>query len=176
MRHRTHPVSSGRTEHYRLSRCGDRAANAALHHIATGRMTYDPTTGAYRDTHLAPGWTNNAVYRALERAVARDIYRALTGRCDVPHYQDLRPTRQAKNITLTRVAQHFARLAHAHLHHRARHPTRRPAGHRLPRLARRSFTTNRNIILARVDCTEHAGGQRRPAQVSRYAVSGGAAS
>ncbi len=71
-------------------------------------MTYDPATRAYRDTRIEPGWTNQAVFRALKRAVAREIYRALTGRCDIPDYQDLRPARQAKNITLTQVAQHFA--------------------------------------------------------------------
>lgn len=101
------PVSSGRTDRYRLSRGGDRAANAALHHIIKTRMTHDPTTRAYRDTRLERGWTNKAVYRALKRAVAREIYRALTGRCDIPDYSDLRPARQAKNITLTQAAQHF---------------------------------------------------------------------
>jgi transposase len=101
------PVSSGRTDRYRLSRGGDRAANAALHHIATVRMTYDPTTRAYRDTRLARGWTKRAVLRALKRAIAREIYRALIGRCDIPHYADLRPARQAKNITLTQAAEHL---------------------------------------------------------------------
>ena len=71
-------------------------------------MTYDPTTRAYRDTRLERGWTKKAVYRALKRAVAREIYRALIGRCPVPDYSDLRPTRQAKNITLTQAAKHFA--------------------------------------------------------------------
>lgn len=102
------PVSSGRTDRYRLSRGGDRAANAALHHIVKVRMTCDPATRAYRDAHLARGWTNKAIFRALKRAVAREIHRALVGRCDVPHYQDLRPARQAKNITLTQAAEHFA--------------------------------------------------------------------
>ena len=102
------PVSSGRIDRYRLSRGGDRDANCALHHIVTVRMTYDPATRAYRDTRLARGWTRKAVFRALKRAIAREIHRALTGRCDVPDYQDLRPARQAKNITLAQVAQHFS--------------------------------------------------------------------
>ncbi len=101
------PVSSGRTDRYRLSRGGDRAANNALYHIVKVRMTYDPVTRGYRDSRLARGWTLKAVYRALKRAVAREIYRALLGRCDIPDYTDLRPARQAKNITLTQVAQHF---------------------------------------------------------------------
>jgi transposase len=98
------PVSSGRTDRHRLSRGGDRHANAALHHIVKNRMTHDRPTRAYRDTHLAKGWTNKAVYRALKRAVAREIHRALAGHCAVPDYTDLRPTRQTKNITLTQVA------------------------------------------------------------------------
>jgi len=65
------PVSSGRTDRHRLSRSGDRQANAALHHIVKNRMSNDPSTRAYRDSHLAKGWTKKAVYRALKRAVAR---------------------------------------------------------------------------------------------------------
>ena len=102
------PVSSGRTDRYRLSRGGDRAANAALHHIVKVRMSCDPATRAYRDTRIDRGWTNKAVFRALKRAVAREIHRALTGRGDIPTYTDLRPARQARNITLTQAAQHFA--------------------------------------------------------------------
>jgi len=98
------PVSSGRTDRHRLSRGGDRQANAALHHIVKNRMTHDAATRAYRDDHLDRGWTKKAVYRALKRAVVREVYRALTGRCAVPDYTDLRPARQGKNITLTTVA------------------------------------------------------------------------
>lgn len=98
------PVSSGRTDRHRLSRGGDRQANTALHHIVKNRMTTDQRTRAYRDTHLAQGWTKKAIYRALKRAVAREIYRALAGHCTVPDYTDLRPARHAKNITLTNAA------------------------------------------------------------------------
>jgi len=98
------PVSSGRTDRHRLSRGGDRHANAALHHIVKNRMTNDDRTRRYRDAHLAKGWTTKAVYRTLRRAVAREVYAALTGHCSVPDYTDLRPARRAKNITLTTVA------------------------------------------------------------------------
>ncbi len=98
------PVSSGRTDRYRLSRGGDRAANCALHLIVNNRMSNDPRTRAYRDTHLAQGWTKKAVYRALKRAVAREVFRALTGHCTVPDYSDLRPARQARNLTLSAAA------------------------------------------------------------------------
>jgi hypothetical protein len=45
-----------------------------------------------------------AVYRALKRALAREVFAALTGHCELPQYGDLRPTRRAKNITLTTAA------------------------------------------------------------------------
>ena len=98
------PVSSGRTDRHRLSRGGDRQANAALHHIVKVRLSYDPATRAYRDVHLAKGWTIKAVFRALKRAVAREVFHALAGHCAVPDYGDLRPARRAKNLTLTAAA------------------------------------------------------------------------
>lgn len=101
------PVSSGRTDRHRLSRGGDRQANAALHHIVKVRLSYDPATRAYRDAHLAKGWTAKAVFRALKRAVAREVFQALAGHCAVPDYSDLRPARRAKNLTLTAAAQHL---------------------------------------------------------------------
>ena len=101
------PVSSGKTQRHRLSRGGDRQANWALHQIVKVRMSHDQRTRDYRDNHLDAGWTLAAVYRALKRALAREVFRALTGHCDIPNYTDLRPTRQAKNLTLTTVAQHF---------------------------------------------------------------------
>lgn len=41
-------------------------------------MSYDTATQTYRDTHLGKGWTIDAVFRALKRAVARQIFHALT--------------------------------------------------------------------------------------------------
>ena len=101
------PVSSGRTDRHRLSPGGDRAANSALHLIVTNRMTNDPHTRAYRDAHLDRGWSKKDIYRALKRAVAREVFQALTGRCAVPDYSDLRPARQAKNLTLSAAATHL---------------------------------------------------------------------
>ena len=101
------PASSGRTDRHRLCRGGDRQANAALHHIVKVRLSHDPASRNYRDAHLAKGWTINAVFRALKRSVAREIYRALAGHCVVPDYSDLRPRRHAKNLTLTAAAEHL---------------------------------------------------------------------
>lgn len=101
------PVSSGRTDRHRLSRGGDRQANTALHHIVKVRLSCDPATRAYRDARLAKGWTSKAVFRALKRAVAREIFHALAAHCTVPDYNDLRPTRRAKSLALTAVAAHL---------------------------------------------------------------------
>lgn len=101
------PVSSGRTDRYRLNRGGDRQANWALHQIVKNRMRTDPRTREYRDKHLAKGWTLKAVYRALKRAVAREVFQALIGNCIIPNYTDLRPARRSKNLTLQHAADHF---------------------------------------------------------------------
>lgn len=101
------PVSSGRTDRHRLSRGGDRQANAALHHVVKVRLSCDPATRGYRDAHLAKGRTIHAVFRALKRAVAREIFQALAGNCTVPDYSDLRPARRAKNLTLTAAATYL---------------------------------------------------------------------
>jgi transposase len=119
------PVSSGRTDRHRLSRGGDRQANAALHHIVKVRMSYDPATRAYRDTHLDKGWTLKAVFRALKRAVAREVFQALAGHSTIPDYSDLRPARRAKNLTLTAAAEYLgvwpARIGELELWRRPNH-------------------------------------------------------
>jgi transposase len=138
------PVSSGRTDRYRLSRGGDRAANPALHHIVTVRMTYDPATRAYRDQRLARGWTTKAVQRALKRCRPRSV--------PSPR-RPLRRPRLSRPATRPASQEHHPQpgrpplrgLAHAHLHHRTRHPPRRHPRCRLPRLAPSRLTTNRSI-------------------------------
>lgn len=49
----------------------------------------------------------NTPTRLLRRAIAREMHRLLTQQCDIDDYRDLRPARQAKNITLTNAANHF---------------------------------------------------------------------
>ena len=101
------PASSGKTRRYRLSRGGDRQANHALHRIALARMAHDPTTIAYVRRHTDAGRSKKEILRKLKRAISREIYRLLTRPCPVPEWADLRPARQAKNVTLQTVADHF---------------------------------------------------------------------
>jgi transposase len=101
------PASSGRTNRHRLSRGGDRAANAALYRIAPVRMSSDTRTREYVARQTAAGRTKKEIIRLLKRAVAREMFRCLTTTVTVPGIADLRPLRQSKNITLTAAAQHF---------------------------------------------------------------------
>ena len=101
------PASSGKTTRHRLSRGGDRAANNALHRIALVRWSHDSRTRGYVHRQLAAGRSKKDVLRLLKRAIAREMFRHLTAPCPIDDYKDLRPTRQARNITLTAVAAHF---------------------------------------------------------------------
>ncbi|MDF2824222.1 MAG: transposase family [Mycobacterium sp.] len=101
------PASSGKTTRHRLSRGGDRAANNALHRIALVRWSHDPRTRDYAHRQLAAGRSKKDVLRLLRRAIAREIFRHLTAPCPIDDYTDLRPTRHARNITLTAAATHF---------------------------------------------------------------------
>ncbi|WP_432246735.1 transposase [Streptomyces sanyensis] len=100
------PASSGRTNRHRLSRGGDRAANAALCRIDPVRMSSDPRTRDYVARQTAAGRTKEII-RLLKRAIAREIFRCLSTTVTVPGIADLRPLRQSKNITLTAAARHF---------------------------------------------------------------------
>ncbi|MFF9607636.1 transposase [Streptomyces sp. NPDC014684] len=101
------PASSGRTNRHRLSRGGDRAANAALYRIALVRMSSDSRTREYVARQTAAGRTKKEVIRLLKRAIAREMFRCLTTTVTTPGIADLRPLRQTKNITLTAAARHF---------------------------------------------------------------------
>ena len=98
------PASSGRTNRHRLSRGGDRSANCALHTIALVRMTCDPRTKDFVQGQRAKGRGHAEILRLLKRAIAREVFKALTRTYDLPELADLRPLRRAKNITLTTAA------------------------------------------------------------------------
>lgn len=101
------PASSGRTNRHRLSRGGDRQANAALYRVALVRMSSDSRTREYVASQTAAGRTKKEIIRLLKRAIAREMFRCLTTTVPVPGIADLRPLRQSKNITLTAAARHF---------------------------------------------------------------------
>jgi transposase len=53
------------------------------------------------------GLVSAEILRLLKRAIAREIFRLLTRPAPIDDYGDLRPARQAKNLTLAAVATHF---------------------------------------------------------------------
>ena len=101
------PASSGKITRHRLSRGGDRAANNALYRIALVRMSAHPQTRDYVHRQDANGRTKKEILRLLKRAIAREVFRLLTRPGPIDDYSDLRPARQAKNLTLATVAHHF---------------------------------------------------------------------
>jgi transposase len=101
------PASSGKITRHRLSRGGDRAANNALYRIAVVRMSAHPQTRDYVQRQAANGRTKKEILRLLKRAIIREIFRLLTRPTPIDDYRDLRPARQAKNLTLATVATHF---------------------------------------------------------------------
>jgi transposase len=72
------PASSGRTQRHRLNRGGDRAANAALHHVVIVRMRHDQRTRDYIERRTKEGLSIREIIRCLKRFVAREAYHALT--------------------------------------------------------------------------------------------------
>jgi len=92
---------------HRLSRGGDRAANNALYRIALVRMSSHSQTRDYVERQVTKGRTKKEILRLLKRAIAREVFRLLTRPGPVDDYRDLRAARQAKNLTLAAVAQHF---------------------------------------------------------------------
>jgi transposase len=70
-------ASSGKHEHHRLNRGGDRQANSALWHIVITRMASDPTTKAYIERRMKEGLTKKQAFRCLKRYIAREVYNAL---------------------------------------------------------------------------------------------------
>jgi len=101
------PPSSGKTNRHRLSRSVDGTANNALHRIALVRLSYHQQTKDYAQRQLAKRHTKEEILCNLRRAIAREIFKLLTRQIAVPDYADLRPARQAKNITVTAAANHF---------------------------------------------------------------------
>lgn len=71
-------ASSGRQQHHRLNRYGDRHANWALHVIIISRLRWHAPTKDYMARRLAQGRTKKMIIRCLKRHVAREVHRAIT--------------------------------------------------------------------------------------------------
>lgn len=93
--HRGKPIGIG------FPAAGTAPPNNALHRIAVVRWSHDRRTRDYVARQLAAGRSKKDVLRLLKRAIAREMFRHLTAPCPIDDYCDLRPARQARNITLT---------------------------------------------------------------------------
>lgn len=102
------PASSGKTTRHRLSRGGDRAANAAIHRIVLVRMSADQRTRDYVTRRRTQGLSTKEIMRCLKRFVAREVFHHLTNPQPAPLVDDLRPARQAANHTLASAARQLA--------------------------------------------------------------------
>jgi transposase len=71
-------ASSGRQQHHRLNRYGDRHANWALHVIVISRLRWHAPTKAYMARRLAQGRTPKMIIRCLKRHLVREVHRAIT--------------------------------------------------------------------------------------------------
>ncbi|SUI47135.1 Transposase IS116/IS110/IS902 family [Salmonella enterica subsp. indica] len=71
------PISSGKTDRYRLNRSGDRATNSALHIIAIGRLRTDAKTQEYVAKRVAKGHSKIEVLRCLKCYISREVYTLL---------------------------------------------------------------------------------------------------
>jgi transposase len=99
------PASSGKTTRYRLSRGGDRHANAALHTIATVRMSSDPRTREFVAAQRAKKRSNPELLRILKRAIAREVFKLLQEPNALAGIDDLRRLRREKNLPLRKVVE-----------------------------------------------------------------------
>lgn len=103
------PASSGKTRRYRVNHGGDRRGNKALHRIALVRMRHEDRTRTYVERKLAEGKTKKEILRCLKRAIAREVYTALTCSQAAPVVEvdgnDLARERKARGITMVTVAE-----------------------------------------------------------------------
>lgn len=100
------PASSGQRTRHRLSRGGNRHANAALHRIVLLRMRHrEPRTMAYFERRRAEQLTDRDIMRCLKRHIANEIYAILLSPAtDNPVGRELRARRQEIGVPISVLA------------------------------------------------------------------------
>lgn len=78
------PVSSGRTDRYRLDRGGNRQLNHAIHMLAVCKIRLDPQTALYIARQRERGKTNREAIRCLKRHLIRRVYNLLRDPARIP--------------------------------------------------------------------------------------------
>ncbi len=85
------PVSSGRTDRYRLNQGGNRRLNRALYFAALTQASHDPRARAYLARKQAEGKTRREALRCLKRRLSDVVYRALLAGPKSPKQADESP-------------------------------------------------------------------------------------
>lgn len=93
------PASSGKTNRHRLSRGGDRQANASIYRIVLVRMSKDSKTPDYVAKGTEDGLSEKEIIRCLKHYVVREIYRFMKNPRPARLTNDLRPLRLALGLT-----------------------------------------------------------------------------
>ncbi|HEY6399455.1 MAG TPA: transposase, partial [Solirubrobacteraceae bacterium] len=78
------PVSSGRTDRYRLDPGGNRRLNNAFYMLAIIRIRVDPRTAVYLAKQRANGKTHKEAIRSLKRHLVRRVYHLLHNTTSLP--------------------------------------------------------------------------------------------
>jgi transposase len=78
------PVSSGRSDRYRLDHGGNRRLNSAFYMLAIIRISHDPRTAVYLAKQRARGKTKKEAIRNLKRHLVRRVYHLLRAPDTVP--------------------------------------------------------------------------------------------
>jgi len=71
------PVSSGRTDRFRLNRGGNRQVNTALHRIAITQLRIDGAGKDYIAKRISLGNTKKEAIRALRRRISDEVFRRM---------------------------------------------------------------------------------------------------
>jgi transposase len=71
------PVSSGKSERYRLNRTGNRKLNSVIHVIAVTQARMHPPAIAFIERKRAEGMSNREALRCLKRHIARALYKTM---------------------------------------------------------------------------------------------------
>jgi len=71
------PVSSGRTDRFRLNRGGNRQVNTALHRIAITQLRIDGAGKDYIAKRMSLGNTKREAMRALRRRISDEVFRRM---------------------------------------------------------------------------------------------------
>ncbi|MGO9822567.1 MAG: IS110 family transposase [Solirubrobacteraceae bacterium] len=120
------PVSSGRTDRYRLDPGGNRRLNSAFYMLALIRIAHDPRTAVYLQKQRQNGKTQKEAIRSLKRHLVRRVYHLPTRPQHrlTHHLLDIEDSRTSGHVELRGAGDH--RFCFGLADHRSGSATTRP--------------------------------------------------